>query len=58
MDSAYFLVVVEHKKIFSEIFFLFDAFYHPVAAKSFVLEDVVFGMGTFVASALTAETIF
>ena len=29
-----------------------------VAAKPFVLEDFVFGIGTSVASALTAETIF
>ena len=35
-----------------------DALYRPVAAKPFVLEDFVFGMGTCVASALTAETIF
>jgi len=61
MDSAYFLVVVEHKKIFFRIFFCFqnlDALYRPVAAKPFVLEDFVLGMGTSVASALTAETIF
>jgi len=37
---------------------LFGAHYRPVAAKPFVLEDFVFGMGTSVASALTAETIF
>jgi len=37
---------------------LFDALYRPVAAKPFVLEDFVFGMGTSVASVLTAETIF
>jgi len=35
-----------------------DALYRPVAGKPFVLEDSVFGMGTSVASALTAETIF
>jgi len=35
-----------------------DALYRPVAAKPFVLEDFVLGMGTSVASALTAETIF
>jgi len=35
-----------------------DALYRPVAGKPFVLEDLCFGMGTFVASALTAETIF
>jgi len=52
-----FLVVVEHK-IFFRKFFLLDALYRPVAAKPFVLEDFVLGMGTSVASALTAETIF
>jgi len=51
-------VVVEHKKNFFRNFFLFDALYRPVAAKPFVLEDFVFGMGTSVASVLTAETIF
>jgi len=35
-----------------------DALYRPVAAKPFVLEDFVLGMGTSVASALTAETVF
>jgi len=35
-----------------------DALYRLVAGKPFVLEDFVFGMGTSVASALTAETIF
>jgi len=35
-----------------------DALYRPVAAKPFVLEDFVFGMGTSVASVLTAETIY
>jgi len=35
-----------------------DALYRPVAAKPFVLEDFVLGMGTSMASALTAETIF
>ena len=35
-----------------------DALYSPVAAKPFVLEDFVFGMGTSVASVVTAETIF
>jgi len=32
--------------------------YGPVAGKPFVLEDFVLGMGTSVASALTAETVF
>jgi len=35
-----------------------DALYRPVAGKPFVLEDFVFGIGTSVAYALTAETIF
>jgi len=35
-----------------------DALYRPVAAKPFVLEDLCFDMGTSVASALTAKTIF
>jgi len=35
-----------------------DALYRPVAGKPFVLEDLCFDMGTSVASALTAETIF
>jgi len=33
-----------------------DALYRPVAAKPFVLEDFFLGMGTSVASVLTAET--
>jgi len=33
------------------------ALYRPVAGKPFVLEDLSLGMGTSVASALTAETI-
>ena len=50
---------MEHKKIFfRKILFWFDALYRPVAAKPFVLEDFVLGMGTSVASALTAETVF
>ena len=35
-----------------------DALYRPVAGKPFVLEDLCLDMGTSVASALTAETIF
>ena len=47
------------KEIFSENFFKnLDALYRPAVGKPFVLEDFVFGMGTSVASALTAETIF
>ena len=37
---------------------MLDAFYRPVAARPFVLEDFVLGMGTSVASVLTAETVF
>jgi len=54
-----FLVVVEAKKFFRN-FFCFqnlDALYRPVAGKPFVLEDLCLGMGTSVASALTAETV-
>ena len=46
---------------FRKIFFCFqnlDALYRPVAGKPFVLEDLCLGMGTSVASAVTAETIF
>jgi len=57
-----FVVIVEAKKFFSEKFFFgfqnLDALYRPVAGKPFVLEDLCFDMGTSVASALTAETIF
>jgi len=35
-----------------------DAHYRPVAGKPFVLEDLCLGIGTSVAYALTAETIF
>jgi len=35
-----------------------DARYRPVAGKPLVLEDLCFDIGTSVASALTAETIF
>ena len=56
-----FLVVVEAKKFFPKEFFCFrnlDALYRRVAGKPFVLEVLCFDMGTSVASALTAETIF
>jgi len=61
MDSAYFSGPSGGKIFFLKIFFCFqnlDALYRPVAGKPFVLEDLCFGMGTSVASALTAETIF
>jgi len=67
MDSAYFSCRSggwDWEKFFPKIFFLFfcfqnlDALYRPVAGKPFVLEDLCFGMGTSVSSALTAETIF
>ena len=53
-----FLVVVEAKKEFFRNFFLqnLDALYR--SGKPFMLEDSCLGMGTSVASALTAETIF
>jgi len=35
-----------------------DAIYRHVAGKPFVLEDLCLGMGTSVACAVTAETIF
>jgi len=57
MDSAYFSCRSGGWEFFSEKFFLV-ALYHPVAGKPFVLEDLCFGMGTSMASALTAETIF
>ena len=57
-----FLVVVEGKKFFfRKFFFCFQnlfALYCPVVGKPLELEDLCFGMGTSVASALTAETIF
>jgi len=55
-----FLVVVEAKTFFPK-FFCFqnlDVFYRPVAGKPLVLEDSSLNMGTSVASALAAETIF
>ena len=48
------------RNFFGKIFFGFqnlDALYRPVAGKPFVLEDLCLGMGTFVASALTAGTV-
>jgi len=55
-----FLVVVEAKKIvFRKIFFLnLDPLCGPVAGKPLVLEVLCLEVGTSVASALTAETIF
>ena len=56
------VVVVETKKIFLQKFFFgfqnLDALYRPVAGKPLVLELLCFDMGTSVASALSAETIF
>jgi len=52
---------MEAKRNFSEIFFCFqnfDALYRPVAGKPLVLEDFCLDVGTSVASALAAETIF
>jgi len=55
-----FLVVLEAERNFFLKFFFqnLDAVYHPVAGKPYVLEDLCLGMGTSVACALTAETIF
>jgi len=57
-----FLVVVEAKNFFSGNFFFgfqnLDTLYHPVAGKPLVLELLCLELGTSVASALTAETIF
>jgi len=56
-----FLVIVQAKEIFFRKFFCFqnmNALYRPVVGKPFVLEDLCLGMGTSVASALTADTIF
>jgi len=63
MDSVYFsVIVVEGKQIFFRNFFLFSKFgctLPPCSGyKPLVLEDLCLGMGTSVASALTAETIF
>ena len=55
-----FLVVVEGKIFFRKFccFQNLDALYRPVAGKPLVLEYLCLGMGTSVASAVTAETIF
>jgi len=57
-----FLVVVEaERNFFRKKFSCFqnlDPLYCPVAGKPFVLEDLCFDMGTSVACALTAETVF
>jgi len=64
MDSAYFSCrSAGWKKFFPENLFFFgfqnlDALYCPAAGKPFVLEDLCLDMGTSVASALTAETVF
>jgi len=62
-NQRIFLVIVEAKKFFSRKIFLFSKFGctlpgSPVVGKPFVLGDLSLGMGTSVASALTAETIF
>jgi len=56
-----FLVVMEAKFFFQENFFGFknlDPLYRPVAGKPFVLEVLCLEVGTSVASAVTAESIF
>jgi len=61
LHSAYFSGCSGGYKIFFPNFSScqnLDALYRPVAGKPLVLEDLCFGMGTSVASALTAETIF
>ena len=53
------LVVVEAKKLVSGNFFLkLDPLCGPVAAKPLVLELLCLEVGTSVASAVTAETVF
>ena len=49
---------IQRKKLFSEFFLNLDPLCGPVAAKSLVLELLCPEVGTSVASALTAETIF
>jgi len=59
MDSAYFSGRSGGKKIGFRIFFLnLDPLCGPVAGKPLVLELLSMEVGTSVASALTAETIF
>jgi len=58
MDSAYFSRGSEAEENFFRKKIFMDALYRPVAAKPFVLEDFFLGMGTSVASALSAETVF
>ena len=53
-----FPVVVEAKKLVSEIFFKLHPLCGPVAAKPLVLEVLCLEVGTSVASALTADTGF
>jgi len=53
--------VQAERHFFRKFFFGFqnlDALYRPVAGKPFVLEDLCLDMGTSVAYALTAETVF
>jgi len=52
---------MEVKKFFPKIFFCFqnfDPLYRPVAGKPLMLEVLCLEMGTSVASALTAETVY
>ena len=54
-----FLVIVEAKFFFPEFFFQnLDPLYCPVAGKALVLEVLCLEVGTSVASAVTAETVF
>jgi len=58
MDSAYFSGRSGGEKLFSENFLNLDPLCGPVAGKPLVLELLCLEVGTSVASALTAETIF
>jgi len=60
MDSAYFSARCGGRKIFFRKFFFqnLDPLYRPVAGKPLVLEVSCLEVGTSVASAVTAETIF
>jgi len=59
MDSAYFSGRSGGEKIvFRKLFLKLDPLCGPVAGKSLVLEVLCLEVGTSVASALTAETIF
>jgi len=61
MDAACFSRRSGGEQFFFRIFFCFqnlDALYRPVAGKPFVLKDLSLDVGTSVACALSAETVF